>query len=83
MDITVESAFNVYINNQTILKFLKCGPGLYYFDTDKSNKYPGNNYSFLSTVKDNESHLIRIELERADRALDPQGKVCWPSIKDY
>ena len=47
MDITVESELNVIINDHTIFKFLKCGSGLYYFDTAKSNKYPVNAYLFL------------------------------------
>ena len=53
MDITVESELNAIINDHTIFKFLKCGSGLYYFDTAKSNTYPVNAYSFLPTVKYN------------------------------
>ena len=39
-DTNVESVFNVHINNHAFVKFLKCGPGLYFFDTFKSNEYP-------------------------------------------
>ena len=53
MDTTFKSEFRVHINDHKIVKFLKCGPGLYDFDTAKFNKYPFNDYSFLSTVKDN------------------------------
>ena len=44
MDTTFESAFNVHTDNHTIVKFLKFGPELYYFDTVKSNKSPVNTY---------------------------------------
>ena len=57
MDTTVKSAFNVQINYHTIVKFLKYGLGMYYFDTAKSNKSPVNAYSFLSIIKDNKSYF--------------------------
>ena len=63
MDTTFESAINVHINYHTIVKFLNFGPGLYYFDTAKSNKPPVNAYSFLSTVKDRKYILIHIKLK--------------------
>ena len=67
MDTTFESAFNVHINDHTILKFLKCGTVLYYFDTAKANKSPVNTYSFLSTVKDKNHILVDLKLkERID-----------------
>ena len=77
MDTTVELESNVHINDLTIIKFLKCGTGLYYFDTSKSNKPPVNYYSFLSTVKDKKSYFSRCEIEGADRARNLQGKFGW------
>ena len=70
MDTTVKSTFNAHINDHIIVKFLKCGHRLNYFDTDKSNKSPVNTYSFLSTVKDNKSCFSRHEIKGADRAPD-------------
>ena len=83
MDTTVKSTFNAHINDHIIVKFLKCGHRLNYFDTDKSNKSPVNAYSFLSTVKDNKSYFSRHEIEGADRAPDLHGNFGWPSVQDY
>ena len=83
MDTTVKSEFNVLLNDHTIVKFLKCRPGMYYFDTTKSVKSPFNAYSFFSTVKDNKSYFIRHEIEIADRVRDLQGKIGWTSVQDY
>ena len=80
MDTTVESAFNVHINDHTIFKFLRCGPVLYYFDTAKSNKFPVNAYSFLCTIKDKKSYSSQSEIEGSDRVCDIPGKIGWPSI---
>ena len=73
MDTTVKSAFNVNINEHTIVKLLKCGYRLYSFDTSKSNKSSVNAYLFIFTVKDNKSCFSRREIEGADRARDLQG----------
>ena len=74
MDTTVKSAFNVHINDHTVVKFLKYGTVMYYFDTTKSNKYPVNAYSFLSTVKDKNHILFGVKFERLDRDHDLQIK---------
>ena len=39
---------------------------MYYFDTNKSNKYPVNAYSFIPTIKDNKSCFSRREIEGSD-----------------
>ena len=83
MDTTVESTFNVHINDHIIVKFLKCGHRLNYFDTDKSNKSPVNAYSFLSTVKDNKLYFCSCEIEGADIYCDLQGKIGWPFVQNY
>ena len=83
LDTTLYSSFNVHINYHTIIKFLKCGPGLYYFNTDKPNKPPVNDYSFLSTIKDNKSYFSQLEIEGTDRDCDLQGKFGWPYVQYY
>ena len=77
METTVESAFNIHINDHTIVILLKFGPELHYFDTAESNKSPAKSYSVLSTIKDNKSYFSWHEIEGADRARDLQGKIGW------
>ena len=70
MDTTVKSTFNAHINDHIIVKFLKCGHRLNYFDTDKSNKSPVNAYSFLSTVKYKNHISVNVKLkERTELAI--------------
>ena len=83
MDTTVESSSNVHINDHTIIKFLKCGSGLYYFDTAKSNKYQVNYYSFISNVKDNKSYFSRREIEGSDISDDLKGVNGWYYVQYY
>ena len=83
MDTTSESTFNVHINDHTVIKKLKYGPGMYYFDTDNSNKCPVNAYWFISTIIYNKSCFSRQEIEGVDRAHDLQVKIGWPPVQDY
>ena len=83
MDTTFKSTFNIHIDNHTFVNFLKCGPGLYYFDTTNFNKSLVKAYSFLSTITDKKSCFCRREIEGVDRACDLQGKFGWPSIQYY
>ena len=83
MDTTVKSAFNVHIEDHTIVKFLKCGPGLYYFDAAKSDKPPVKSSSFISTVKEKTLYFSWNEIEGLDRACYLQEKIGWSSVQDH
>ena len=62
---------------------MKFGPGMYYFDTAKSNKPPVKAYSFLSTVKNNKREFSQREIEGADRDNDLQRNNDRNSLQDY
>ena len=75
MDTTIILLFNIHINYHIVVNFLKCGPGMYYFDTANYKKSPVNFYSLLSTVKEKKSHFSLHEIKGADRAHGLQEKL--------
>ena len=42
---------------------MKCGPGLYYFDTDKSDKPLVQSSSFISTFKEKNHILVDVKFK--------------------
>ena len=75
MDTTIESAFNVHSNDNNFVKFFKCGTGIYYFDTNKSNKSPFSSYISLSIVKFKNHILVDVELKEWMDILTQKGKL--------
>ena len=81
MDNAVENSIVVHFGDGNDLKFLKCGRGLYYFDTKV--KSPDTGYSFLLSVASNKLYYTRREVQGADDARLIQGLIAWTSDADY
>ena len=73
----------VHVSEDNIIRFTKCGNGLYYFDTSTIRNTNNNvtEYSFLSTVKDNKAYFHKREIEGADNARILQQLLNWPSTQ--
>lgn len=86
MDSQAEDALFVHVEND-ILRFEKCGHGLYFLDTTKTTPNNTNgtviDYSFFSTVASNKEYFSRREIEGADTARLLQGRLGWPSTGQY
>ena len=80
MDSAVENFIVIHVGDGNDLKFLKCGRGLYYFDTKVKSSVTG--YSFLSSVARNKLYYTRREVQGADDARLLQSRVGWPSDAD-
>ena len=85
MDTTKERAMLVHVSEDNIIRFTKCGNGLYYFDTSTIRNTNNNvtEYSFLSTVKDNKAYFHKREIEGADNARILQQLLNWPSTQKF
>ena len=81
MDSAVENSIIVHVGDGNDLKFLKCGRGLYYFDTKVKSSVTG--YSLLSSVASNKPYYTRREVQGADDARLLQVRIGYPSEADY
>ena len=77
MDSEVENSIIVHVGDGNDLEFLKCGRGLYYFDTKVKSLVTG--YSFLLSIASNKLYYTRREVQGADDARLLQGRIGWPS----
>ena len=90
MDTRKEKSMTVHLPNGKEIKFMEYTDGLYYYDTSKSkekvNVYPSptnQNFSFLSTVRQNKSIFNKKQVRAADMARDFQQCIGWPSDKAF
>ena len=81
MDSAVEDSIVVHVGDGNDLRFLKCGRGLYCFDTKVKSSVTG--YSFLSSVASNKLYYTRHEVQGVDDARLLEGRIGWPSDSDY
>jgi hypothetical protein len=87
LDTDVDRTIKVKVPNFETMIFKECAEGIYYIDTRSLSPVTPNNtevtnYSFLSTVKDNQSNFTRQEVEGADRARLLQQQLGWPSTTE-
>ena len=75
MDSAMDGAIVIH-TEKSRLKFVKCGHGLYYHDTNYNHNDTG--YSFLSSVAHNKLYYTRREVQSADDARLLQGRIGWP-----
>jgi len=72
MDTSVEAALCVHCSDDSILKFIECGLGLYYHNAAAAVQPNSNenviDYSFVSTVANNKAQFPRRKIEGADKA---------------
>ncbi len=86
MDSARDHSLFVHVSDHTVLRFCRCGSGLYYLDTTSVNNsntdinaYP---VSLLQTVAANREVFSKREIEGADNARILQAHIGWPSTSD-
>ena len=86
MDTVKGNFIKIYLNCNNVLKFYKCGAGIYYHDTNYANqshrKLENNKVSFLSTVRDNKRFYNFRKLKADDDSRESQANIAWPSSAD-
>ena len=86
MDTVKGNFIKIYLNCNNVLKFYKCGAGIYYHDTNYANqshhKLENNKVSFLSAVRDNKGFYNTRELKAVDDSRELQANIAWPSSAD-
>jgi hypothetical protein len=84
MDSMKERALLVEFQER-VYKFQECANGLYYYDTNNSDKPKPEvtNYSCLQTVKDNKEYFTRQEIKGAEAARTLQQEIGWPSTSTF
>ena len=82
VDISVENAICVHIDDGKVLKFAEVESGLYLLKNIKieTNKKVSA-YSYLTLVKENRSNFTEKQLKRADSAREFRRKLEYPGYK--
>jgi len=87
MDTSVEAALCVHCSDDSIMKFIEYGMGLYYHDAAAAVQPNSNenviDYSFVSTVANNKAQFPRREIEGADKARALYPKIGRPSQQQF
>ena len=82
MDTWEENAFYVRMSEGIYWKFERIGDGLYYYDVARNSNDSSSTvkqYSFITTVEDNEKKFHRREVDRSKLALEVYRRLCRPS----
>ena len=83
------SFFLIFRSSGRVVKFKKCGQGLYFYDADKKDDHEYNindpkiSYMFLTQVSNTAALMTNQEIENADRALVYQELLGWPSTTEF
>ncbi len=85
IDTAAKAAINVHRKDGSIMKFLECASGLYYFDTKVSNPLCGryHGHVFLNTIAENKHMFAQREIDGADRARALYQKIGRPSEREF
>ena len=80
-----EDAFFLVFDSGRIVKFIRARIGLYFYDREfpEDHEFQLNGASFISTVKENEGLVSKLELIRAQKAREGQEIVAWPSDDEF
>ena len=67
IDTDIDSAINLHLNDDTIIKFKQCSRGLYCYDSanieNNTNNNQVKNYTFLNPVERKNSYFYRREIK--------------------
>ena len=85
MDTQAEPAILVHRKDKSILRFVQCPSGLYYYDVAIKTKPAASHYrfSFLNTVAQNKSLYTAREIKGADKARALQRRIGYPSQQQF
>ena len=81
--------FIIFRDSGRVVKFKKCGLGLYYYDDDNKVEHEYNindkkfSYMFISQVSESASLMTNKEIADANRALIYQELLGWPSTQEF